>query len=67
MSEAELQSCPLGLYKVWWKSGGSSLAAIGMMSDGKRWIAPTNWVSPGKATTKGWGGIKRIKPVGPKP
>lgn len=41
---------PLGLYRVYWKTGGSSIAAIGMKSDGSNWIAPTNWVAP---STKG--------------
>jgi hypothetical protein len=36
----------LGLYRIWWKSGGYSLAAVGMGSDGRRWLAPTNWVGP---------------------
>jgi hypothetical protein len=35
-----------GLYYIYWKSGGSSLASIGMLRDGGRWIAPTNWSSP---------------------
>lgn len=34
-----------GLYRIWWKSGGSSLAAIGMSYDGSWWVAPTNWVA----------------------
>jgi hypothetical protein len=36
-----------GLYRVFWKpenGGGSSLAAIGSNFNGKRWIAPTNWI-----------------------
>ncbi|WP_367394531.1 hypothetical protein [Cupriavidus sp. Agwp_2] len=35
-----------GLYRVNWKSGGSSLCAIGMASNGNNWIAPANWVEP---------------------
>ena len=41
----ELATCPHGLYKIKWMEGGESLAAIGSMHDGKRWIAPTNWTS----------------------
>ena len=37
-----------GLYKIYWRSGGSSLASIGVLRDGGRWVAPTNWVSPGE-------------------
>lgn len=35
-----------GLYRIWWDEGGSSLAAVGVTSDGKRWLAPINWVAP---------------------
>jgi len=38
-----LHKCPLGLYEIFWDSGGSSLAAIGNLHDGVRWIAPINW------------------------
>jgi hypothetical protein len=34
---------PLGLYRIHWKTGGSSLAAVGMDHSGARWMAPTNW------------------------
>lgn len=34
-----------GLYKLWWKSGGISLASVGLTHDGARWYAPTNWTS----------------------
>lgn len=34
-----------GLYSIEWKSGGVSVAAIGMYADGSRsrWVAPTEW------------------------
>lgn len=35
----------MGLYRIYWKSGGNSLAAIGRDKLGELWIAPTNWVS----------------------
>ena len=44
----EMLDCKLGLYYVYWKEsagGGSSIAAIGYYPNGKRWIAPANWVS----------------------
>ena len=38
--------CPkLGLYRIYWKSGGASLAAVGQMANGDRWFAPVNWTS----------------------
>lgn len=40
----EVGKIKAGLYKVFWKSGGDSLASVGYGRDGKAWIAPTNWV-----------------------
>ena len=34
-----------GLYKLYWKSGGHSLASVGSHRDGTRWYAPTNWIN----------------------
>ena len=45
---------PPGLYRIYWNTGGFSLAAVGMTSDGGRWIAPTNWISPAAIDGKGW-------------
>jgi hypothetical protein len=39
----EIINCPLGLYRIYWQSGGSSLAAVGNLHCGTRWIAPVNW------------------------
>tara|TARA_Y100000310_G_C20598360_1_gene771697 strand:+ start:227 stop:601 length:375 start_codon:yes stop_codon:yes gene_type:complete len=33
----------LGLYRIFWKSGGTSLASVGQTHDGTRWFAPCNW------------------------
>ena len=33
-----------GIYRVFWKSGGSSLAAVGRDESGTPWMAPTNWI-----------------------
>ncbi len=53
-----------GLYRVHWKSGGSSLAAIGMGANGNRWIAPTNWIRPADMPRPGtWGDIERLEPI----
>ena len=35
-----------GIYRIYWTSGGESLAAIGVTTDGGRWLAPINWVAP---------------------
>ena len=52
----EIKDCPLGLYEVFWKSGGSSIAAIGNMHNGVRWIAPCNWT-----TSEGFDPTERIE------
>lgn len=46
MTEKEVKKLPLGCYIVHWKSGGFSLAAMGQMENGQRWLAPTNWLFP---------------------
>ena len=55
-----------GLYRVFWKDedgepNGSSLAAVGSMHSGMRWMAPTNWTredgldgSPGTHESAYW-------------
>jgi hypothetical protein len=59
-----------GLYTVYWKSGGSSLAAVGVRANGGRWLAPINWTSPTDATEEPpWLDVLRMEPVdirGPK-
>lgn len=44
MTKEEIKKYPLGIFKVYWKSGGSSIAAIGQIENGDRWLAPCNWV-----------------------
>lgn len=43
MKKKLFNNLKLGVYRVYWKSGGSSLAAIGQDYAGNRWVAPTNW------------------------
>lgn len=57
-----------GVYRVFWKSGGSSLASIGMTEDGERWIAPINWVVPavktaGSPKQSAWGDVDRLQAI----
>jgi hypothetical protein len=54
-----------GVYKIFWKSGGMSLASIGFTHDGTNWYAPCNWTSqfkgaPTVASTD-WESIERIE------
>ena len=54
---------PLGLHRVFWKDGGgSSLVAVGMKSDGRRWFAPCNWVAPSENPEADfWDNIERTE------
>lgn len=45
MTLDEFNSLEPGLYRVWWSTGGFSVAAIGATPGGARWVAPTNWYS----------------------
>ena len=51
MTSQEVNQLKHGLYVIHWKSGGSSLAAIGSQENGRRWMACCNWVH----TTEGYG------------
>lgn len=59
MKKADVQKLQHGLYKVHWKSsegGGTSLASVGSLYDGSRWLAPTNWTTgEGKTNPTGCG------------
>lgn len=39
MNKKDVKALGPGIYKLHWKSGGISLAAVGVTSDGKRWMA----------------------------
>lgn len=60
MTRAEAKKLVNGVYRVWWKSGGSSVAAIGRTADGSAWLAPSNWIS---VDTYGmhWRQVERVK------
>ena len=65
MTKAASQLLGNGLYRVWWKSGGSSLAAVGVQANGDRWLAPTNWIHPTEDQNV-WRSIERMAPVRPR-
>jgi len=45
MTKSEVEMLGHGLYRIYWKSGGYSLAAVGSDEAGNRWFAATNWTS----------------------
>jgi len=65
MKKAKVQELTHGLYRVFWKEGGSSLAAVGSLANGDRWISPTNWISPGSSDREIWKAIKEVMLIEP--
>jgi len=66
MKRSEAQELRHGLYRVYWKSGGGrSLASVGSDENGRRWLAPTNWLlSDGKILCdwhKTWIHVDRVE------
>jgi len=45
MTKEEAQGVEHGLYRIHWKDGGTSLASVGSDASGRRWFAPTNWIT----------------------
>ena len=45
MTRVDVKKLEHGLYRLHWKTGGTSLAAVGSDRHGSRWFAATNWVS----------------------
>lgn len=62
MNKKEVKNLNGGLYRIWWKEGGSSLAAIGICENGDKWIAPINWVLPSDEQ-KVWKAVRKITPL----
>lgn len=51
-----------GLYKIYWKDGGCSMASVGSLHSGKRWFAPTNWTSKDHTiASSAWNKVKDVK------
>lgn len=62
MTQREARALRNGLYKITWKSGGFSVAAVGYLHDGTPWFAPTNWTcahTSGIASTK-WHLVEKV-------
>jgi len=63
---ADVKKLPHGLYKVYWKTGGMSLASVGSTPNGNRWLAPTNWVrllSDNDNANIVWRGVFRVEHI----
>lgn len=45
MTVEESQQLDHGIYRIFWRDGGSSVASVGSAADGTRWFMPSNWIS----------------------
>lgn len=55
-----------GLYRIYWKSGGHSLASVGILHDGSRWYAPCNWTSDPRMKVvcdNDWSFVERVQRI----
>jgi hypothetical protein len=58
MTKEQVALLPNGLYRIHWKEkhgGGTSLAAVGILHSGERWLAPTNWTCKDGDNPTGYG------------
>lgn len=62
MNKREAEKLEHGLYILFWKDGGNSLASVGSLHDGTRWFAPTNWTNKSKEgiTSTDWRKVDRV-------
>jgi hypothetical protein len=59
MTMDEARKLDNGVYRVWWRSGGSSVAAIELTARSV-WIAPANWIG-GMGVVTHWRRIERVE------
>ena len=62
MNQRDVKKLGLGLYRLHWTDGGSSLASVGMTFDGGRWMAPINWVRPSE-DQRLWHKVLRVERI----
>ena len=63
MKKSDVQKLSHGVYRIYWKEGGTSVAAVGSTPSGARWLAPTNWVSIGTDanTLSHWKSVRKVE------
>lgn len=62
MNKEDRKQLKPGLYRVYWKDGGYSIAAIGVTRNGDLWLAPTNWVFPAQGR-QAWQAVDFVKEI----
>ncbi len=66
MNQADVANLEHGVYLVRWKSGGASVASVGSLHSGERWLAPANWTSSdegGVFSAKHWDDVESMTPI----
>ncbi len=64
MTTEEVKKLKNGVYRIHWFEGGSSVASVGRLHDGRVWMAPANWVAKrpdGVATEKHWHQVAKVE------
>lgn len=68
MTQKDVNNLNIGLYRVHWKhshGGGTSLAAVGILHSGQRWLAPINWTCKDGQNPTGrgntWKAVKKVE------
>ena len=65
MTQNEAKKLNNGVYRLFWKEGDWSLAAVGRLYDGTVWFAPSNWVSKSVEgiTCSEWQMVKSVQQI----
>lgn len=65
MNTQDVSQLKNGLYRLYWKDGRSSPAAVGRLHNGKPWFAPVNWVSASETqiASQRWELIERAERI----
>lgn len=65
MKNEDVRKLVLGLYRIHWKGGGTSIASVGQTYAGLRWMAPCNWTCgekvPGTFNQAYWDKVKKVE------
>jgi len=65
MTPEQLRGTQVGVYRLYWYSGGYSLASVGRNRNGDYWHASANWTGDGEQwlPSTDWTGVKRIEVI----
>ena len=65
MNEQEVKELKLGVYRLYWVEGGTSVACVGQTYSGNKWYAPSNWTTSDQGhltiVGKDWDKIEKVE------